>query len=697
MERLVRKLKEDKAYFQKAEGYTVLGVSLELVRFLEEGYLDKNSSEKLKYLTQKCRSESDVKLLNLVKTIDNFLVYLFNVNQLKISLDDSHLDYRVKKFRVYVKDVLELKIDTKATIIAQTLMFTFLSNSIINAYTKQLKTFEVVRRGAIQGSLSDCIFRKLYVKDKLLMKLNPNGLYKLSIFMTTNELSKLLTNEDNKLLLNELIDLSEAIDIYPKFISFNHSKLNVYANVKESSMRATYGLSVSNILSLDTMDNLNLEKRKRFGRILGQGNFGFKGDYLKASVVSESMQVENDVSGSLILLDSDNILYGIGNNKTGVLGTGTLDPSNSLVKIDEDVKDFIITDGSLLYLKEDGNLWTTGITNISDILRDLSMKVGIEVQDADPYIDLITMYNRLIHKADQSRNVLTLSTLEYIWSRLKPISIKKDVERFMYYDRYPHIVTKSFKILQVETGFRLSRETISPLGYARYIVDQSTPWFTNARLDVKEMRDAMDKDFASNYMLPNSIDKYEIDYDSDAYSISYFKDGQENIDDFMEYDYDYNPEFKNNYLDSSSVPIILIFFNRSNDLVLHYIESRGYDGDADEYILSETTDKYYLTDDMSIWLILSSAGSLVKITICEDINGKIIVTKKILENKVSSFYADGYFACYQHEGAVKVINMISNIGDKFDERFDKISKKYTQLDEEFILKTRRNCNIIMKL
>ena len=694
MERLVRKLKEDKAYFQKAEGYTVLGVSLELVRFLEKGYLDKNSSEKLKYLTQKCRSESDVKLLNLVKTIDNFLVYLFNVNQLKISLDDSHLDYRVKKFRVYVKDVLELKIDTKATIIAQTLMFTFLSNSIINAYTKQLKPFEVVRRGAIQGSLSDCIFRKLYVKDKLLMKLNPNGLYKLSIFMTTNELSKLLTNEDNKLLLNELIDLSEAIDIYPKFISFNHSKLNVYANVKESSMRATYGLSVSNILSLDTMDNLNLEKRKRFGRILGQGNFGFKGDYLKASVVSESMQVENDVSGSLILLDSDNILYGIGNNKTGVLGTGTLDPSNSLVKIDEDVKDFIITDGSLLYLKEDGNLWTTGITNISDILRDLSMKVGIEVQDADPYIDLITMYNRLIHKADQSRNVLILSTLEYIWSRLKPTFIVKDVEKLVFHNRYPHIVTKSLKILQVETGLRFPRDTITPVGYARFIVEQSSPRLISAELDVEKIQNVVEN--AYNYMLPNSIDNYEIDYDGGSHFLNYFKDGQEIIDDFSTYDYDYSPEFKNNYINYSD-QILHIFFNRNKDLVLHYIEGRLYAEDPDEFILAEKVEKYFLTDDMSIWLALSSDGNLSKITVCEDINGKIIITKKILDNNISNFYVDGYFACYRHERTIKVINLISNIGARFEERFDKISKKYTTLGEELVLKTRRCCEIIIKL
>lgn len=695
MGKLVQELMVAKERFKKAEVYSVSGVNSELLKFLEEGYVDKNSSEKLKYLAQTCRSESDVKLLNLAKTIDSFLIYLFDVNQLKKTLEDSHLDYRVKKFRIYVKDVLELKMDAKSTIIAQTLMFTFLSNSIINAYTKQLKTFEDVQRGAIQGSLSDCIFRKLYLKDKFFMKVNPIGLYKVSIFMTTNELSKLLIKEDYKLILDELIDLSEAVDIYPKFISFNHSRINVFANVKESLMRPAYGLLDGNASNLDVIENQMLETRKRFGKILGQGNFGFKGDYLKASVITESTQVENEVVGSIILLDSEGGLFGIGNNTNGVLGTETLDHSNSLVKIDKDVKDFIVTDKSLLYLKGDGTLWTTGISNFSNILRDLTIKVGLEVQDVNPYIEVVNLYNRLIQKANQSRNALTLSTLEYIWSRLKPVMIKEDVDRLMFYDRYPYIVTKSLKILQVETGFLLPRETISPLGYARIIVDQTTPRLLGAELNINEMQGNMD--YAFNYMLPSSIDKYEIDYDGDAYFISYFKDDQEVIDDFMEYDYDYKSAFKNDYLDSSSVPIIIIYFNRDNNLVLHYVESRRYVDDADEYILTEKAEKYYLTDDMSIWIVLSSAGDLLKITLCEDINGKIIVVKKILDKKVSSFYADGYFVCYQHEGSVKVINLISNIGVEFEERFENISKKYTQIGEEFILKTRRNCNVVIKL
>jgi hypothetical protein len=352
-----------------------------------------------------------------------------------------------------------------------------------------------------------------------------------------------------------------------------------------------------------------------------------------------------------------------------------------------------------VYLKNDGTLWLSGCTNLKRILDSLLDRMSLDEQNSNPLIEVIHKFNNLTRKAIQSGNVLVAITLEYIFECFKPRLIKSHIERLINIEGYPHCLTKSDELLLMDTDLFKPRDTLSPLGVARFIKEHSTPKVLSTNLSKSEIQVLFkDKDMLNhNNKYPKSIDNYELEYQYEGYEVKFFANGEQVTEGSSDEEYLYQSKFKNDFMYSYSVPFLILFFDNNKNFILHYVIGKTDHDVTEEFILSDMVERYYHTEDMSIWIMLTNSGELVKISIFEDMDGRIIVTKMTVDKDALGFSADGYFVCYNQENSIKVINLITNVGEDFNDRFEVLSKKYKQFGEELVTKTKRNCCITIKI
>jgi hypothetical protein len=150
------------------------------------------------------------------------------------------------------------------------------------------------------------------------------------------------------------------------------------------------------------------------------------------------------------------------------------------------------------------------------------------------------------------------------------------------------------------------------------------------------------------------------------------------------------------YSDNMESPIGIMYFNRNNDLILHLVDGINNEDYPEEYVFANNVIQYYHSENYSNWLTLSKEGDLVKITFSQSMNGNMLATKKLLNSNVTSFSAYRSFACFRHEDRLKVENLSALIGDSKEERFNNHKKYYKQLKEEVVLKSRKECCIMVK-
>lgn len=691
MNHFIEELNKAKENFTKVEKRR-LDLNNDLIKFLETGYTKTNNTDQLNKFIQKCKSDKEQKILSLISNIDKDLIYLLEVHKRTKPLEDSHVDAKVSKFRAFIKDVNNLDFDKEVNKVFKTLLFSFLSNSIINSYTDGLKIFQDVKCG-MDGQLSDAIFRKLYIKDQFLQKINANSLFVLSNFITSNNLSRLLNNEDYVLITNMLIDISESCSIYPGFISFEASKTDIYSSVTLENIRESFYLNQPNFIELNRINNFNLDLREKYAQSIISARTELKGRYKKGLVAPETFD-EKTLTGNIIVLDEMGVLYGQGNNSNGILGTENLLPSDTLVKIDEEVKDFVLCKESVVYLKKDGSVWASGFLNFKSTLSLLATRMNLEEPKLTTYIETLEYFNFIHNNAIKQNNILVLACLEYIFNNIKPTLIKKDVEKLILVNEYAHLITNKDELLNIVSDSSLPRETLSPHGFARFMMYHTKPVLESPyheellriRLEKNEMN-------SNNFKVVDSIDSCEIFYDGNDIGYEIKKDNKELEEDAYEMEFILNSLAYSNYAEN---PVGIMYFNRDNDLILHFIDGISNKDNPEEYILSNNVIKYYHSENYSNWLTLSKEGDLVKITFSQSLNGNMLVTKKLLQSSVTSFSAYMDFACYLQEDGLRVEYLSKLIGNSDEERFNNHKKYYKQLKEEVILKSRKECCIMVK-